>query len=301
MAAMDTYIMKLGQVESISDDTDGGRIKARIIDDGKIATSDIPYAFPLLPKVFHVKPKVGECVLVILNNPNNQYSDRFYIGPIISQYQYIEKDEYNYGRGTAGSLINGRSIAPLEQLSMYDATKGSFPNDEEVALVGRTQDDIILKNGEIDIRCGIRGEAVDNDNPNLKGYVMYNTVDPAYIQLKRENNLCPTRYGDKDRGTNSVANIVADKINLISYSDPNQFNLTNNEELITKDEQKRILDNMHPATYADELIELLNLMRNCILTHVHPFSGLESCKTDPIKQLADYDMNQIKSDFVRIS
>lgn len=28
------YIFKLGQVESISDESEGGRIKARIIDDG---------------------------------------------------------------------------------------------------------------------------------------------------------------------------------------------------------------------------------------------------------------------------
>lgn len=301
MSVDNSYIMKLGQVESIEDESEGGRIKARIIDDGKCSTTELPYSFPLLPKTFHVRPKVGECVLVIVNEVGNRYGDRFYIGPIVSQNQYLEKDEYNYGRGTAGSLIHGKSISPLEKLSMFDSTRGSFPKDDEVALLGRTSDDIILKNGEIDLRCGIRGKAVENDNPNLKGYVLYNDFDPAYIQLKREDNLCTQRYGEKDRGTNSVVNIVADKINLISYSDPNQFNLNDKEKLITKDELKRILDNMHPATYADELIKLLNIMRECILTHVHPYPGMSPCITNKEESLANYDMNKIKSDFVRIS
>ena len=293
--------MKMGQVESITDDSEGGRIKARTVDDGKVSIDEIPYAFPLLPKVFHVMPKVGECVLVIFNEQGNRLSDRFYIGPIISQNQYFEKDNYDYGRGTSTSLISGRSISPLTKLSMYDSTRGAFPSDEDVAMVGRESEDIILKQGEIDIRCGIRGEAINNDDPNLRGYVLYNSTDPAYIQLKRENNLSSVRYGANDRGTNSVVNVVADKINLLSYSDPNQFNLTDKDELITKEEQQKILDNAHPAVYGDELINLLNIMRSCIIQHVHPYPAISCCNTSDIQALSNYDMNQIKSNFVRIS
>lgn len=299
--ALTNYILKFGQVESITDESEGGRIKARIIDDGECATNDLPYAFPLLPKTFHITPKIGECVLVLLNEQGNKFGDRFYIGPVISQNQYFEIENYNYGRGTSGSLLKGQGIAPLQKLSMYDATRGAFPRDEDVALVGRRSEDVILKDGEIDIRCGIRGQAIESDNPNLKGYVLFNNNDPAYIQLKREDNLCTTKFGANDRGTNSVVNVVADKINLLSYSDANQFNLTDKDDLITKDEINRILNNAHPATYADELIEVLNIMRQCIIDHCHPYPGLSACNTSSIQALANYDMNKIKSNFVRIS
>lgn len=299
--ALTNYILKFGQVESITDESEGGRIKARIIDDGECATNELPYAFPLLPKTFHITPKIGECVLVLLNEQGNKFGDRFYIGPVISQNQYFEIENYNYGRGTSGSLLKGQGIAPLQKLSMYDATRGAFPSDEDVALVGRRSEDVILKDGEIDIRCGIRGQAIESDNPNLKGYVLFNNNDPAYIQLKREDNLCTTKFGANDRGTNSVVNVVADKINLLSYSDANQFNLTDKDDLITKDEINRILNNAHPATYADELIEVLNIMRQCIIDHCHPYPGLSACNTSSIQALANYDMNKIKSNFVRIS
>lgn len=299
--ALTNYILKFGQVESITDESEGGRIKARIIDDGECATNELPYAFPLLPKTFHITPKIGECVLVLLNEQGNKFGDRFYIGPVISQNQYFEIENYNYGRGTSGSLLKGQGIAPLQKLSMYDATRGAFPSDEDVALVGRRSEDVILKDGEIDIRCGIRGQAIESENPNLKGYVLFNNNDPAYIQLKREDNLCTTKFGANDRGTNSVVNVVADKINLLSYSDANQFNLTDKDDLITKDEINRILNNAHPATYADELIEVLNIMRQCIIDHCHPYPGLSACNTSSIQALSNYDMNKIKSNFVRIS
>ena len=299
----DKYAFKLAQVESIDDNSEGGRIKARTVDDGNDPTSSIPYAFPLMPKMFHVIPKVGECVLLMINEEGNKYSDRFYIGPIISQKQYFEKESYDYGRGSSSSLLKGGGTAPLQKLSMYDSTRGSYPNDEDISMIGRTSEDVILKKGEIDIRCGIRGKAVttDNNNNNLQGYVIFNETDPAYIQLKREDNLCTTKYGSSDRGTNSVVNVVADKINLISHSDPNRFDLTNKDELITKDSLQTILDNAHPAAYADEIIKVLNIMRNCIITHVHPYNSLPSCNTSNIQELANYDMNKIKSNFVRIS
>lgn len=213
----------------------------------------------------------------------------------------MENDQYNYGRGSSDSMSNGTSLAPLEKISMYAETEGSFPKKEDVAIVGRTSEDVILKDGEIDIRCGIRQKPTSNENPNIKGHVLYNNTDPSYIQLKYEPNLCGKKYGNNDKGTNSVVNIVSDKINLISYSDPNQFNLTDKEKLISKEELLRILDNMHPAAYADELITILKVIINAVYTHVHPYPGMSPCNTSEIQQMTNLDLNKVKSDFVRIS
>ena len=85
-----TFILKLGQVVDVNDETGGGRIKVKIAQD----KTNGEYAFPLLPKPIQVKPKVGEGVIVLSSELNNPDSNRFYIGPIISQPQYFEKDEY---------------------------------------------------------------------------------------------------------------------------------------------------------------------------------------------------------------
>ena len=61
--------VKFCKVISIDDDTDADRIKVRLApEDNSKTLSEIEYAFPLLPKMFHVKPKVGEAVLVLLAN-----------------------------------------------------------------------------------------------------------------------------------------------------------------------------------------------------------------------------------------
>ena len=57
------------QVVSVSDDTDSDLIKVKILPEDSAYGDDyskLPYAFPLLPKMLHVKPKVGEGVFVFL-------------------------------------------------------------------------------------------------------------------------------------------------------------------------------------------------------------------------------------------
>lgn len=297
---MQSLLMRMGQVESVIDDTDGLRIKARIIEDGLCNVEEIPYAFPLLPKTFQITPKNGECVLIFNIELNKTQSNRFYIGPILSQPQYYEKDPYDYGRGSSLSLLDNKGTAPLKAISLNPNTKGAFPNKEDVSLIGRQSEDIILKNGEIDLRCGIRQESIDSDN-SMKGFILYNNIDPSYVQLKYKPNLVTEKFGDKDDGTNSVANIVADKINLISHQDENQFNLTDKENLITDEELTKILKTLHPAVYGDELIKLLQIMIKAITTLTIPYPGLPPCKTDAIQLLEQYDLTKIKSQFVRLS
>ena len=70
------------RVESVFDESDGLRIKVRIptIDPNERADpylERVPYAFPLLPKHLHVNPRVGEMVLVFLQNPSAPKGGRF--------------------------------------------------------------------------------------------------------------------------------------------------------------------------------------------------------------------------------
>lgn len=294
---MNNIIIKKAQVESIIDDADGLRIKARTKQDELKEISELPYAFPLLPKTLQTVPKVGECVLVIFSQLDNNDSDRYYIGPIISQPQYNYYDSYAYGKGSAVSLLQGNSTRPLEKISNYDITTGAFPNTNDISLVGRKGEDIILKDNEVDIRCGIRTQATDGSNKNLLGDVIFNSQSPAYIQLKYGNSITSA----KGQEANSLINLVADKINLISHKDKNFFNLTDNKELIPSTDLDKIMSNLHQLPYGDILVDVLTKIINALANHVHPYPGLPPCKDQYIMSMLGCDLQSILSENVRIS
>ena len=292
---MGEFIVKMAQVESVIDDADGLRIKARLNQDGNVSVNDLPYSFPLLPKSFQTVPKVGEGVLIFLSELGNNNSNRYYIGPIVSQPQFNSYDPYMYGRGTAISLLQGASVSPLEKISNYDMTRGAYPNVNDVALVGRDTEDIILKEGEIDLRCGIRGEPANHES--LLGDVIFNTHSPAYIQLKFKRGMSISKGLEAD----SIINLVADKINLISHKDKNYFNLTDQDELIKNDDLESIMKSLHQLPYGDILIDVLSKMIDAIVNHVHPYPGMPPCLDQYIMTLNSVDLNKILSENVRIS
>lgn len=292
---MSQVVIKIGHVESIIDDADGLRIKARLAQDGKRPLTEIPYAFPLLPKTIQSVPKVGEGVMIFTSELGNIESNRYYLGPIISQPQYQTYDAYSYGRGHALSLLQGGVFEPLEKLSNYASTEGAFPETNDVALVGRKSEDVILKDGEVDIRCGIRQPSSNDES--LVGDVIFNKQNPAYIQLKFKRGIGNSRTQEAD----SVINVVADKINLISHQDINAFNLTDNKELIKTDELDSIMSQLHKLPYGDVLIDILFKFMRGILNHVHPYPGLPPCQDEYIQAISNIDFNKLLSDNVRIS
>lgn len=300
------YILKRGEVVSNYDSLDkngGGRIKVKLKEDGPKSIDEIPDSFPLLPKTINIVPKKGEAVLVVMETLSSGKSQRYYIGPIISQSQYFEKDLYLDGKGSAVSMLPANSLNPLTNISHFEGTKGAFPESKDVAVIGRKSEDVILKDGEIDIRCGIRKPPV-NVTKNFKGNVVLNNVDPAYIQLKYQSNL-NSKQGQE---ANSVINIIADKINLIGHNAHNTT-LGKSDKLptmstdnIADDEVIRnFMDKSHPAVFGDELVKILKIIKSAILFHKHPYPGLSSIKTDYINELISTSMDDILSNNVRLN
>lgn len=291
--------INIAKVESVYDDSDGLRIKARIIHDKK---KEVMYAFPLLPKTLQTIPKVGEAVLIIYSQNGNVNSQRFYIGPVISQPQFMEKAEYNLtGYSPATTTLNDSIFEPLPKISNFAVTDGAFPDKEDVALVGRHSEDIILKNNEINLRCGIRNKAVSNDDiaQGLYGDVIFNSNNPAYIQMKYR----------RQKGGESVINLVGDKINLISYQNNPDIqdkyvhgstdSKDENEHLIKESEMDEIIEKLHPLPYGDKLVTILEEIRRAIQTHIHPFPGLPPITTELSPMLTDY--KEILTPYVRVS
>lgn len=308
-------IVKMAQVESVNDDTGGLRIKVRTKND-----RESYWAFPLLPKQFQVVPKIGEGVLLFSESTNKDNGNRYYLGPIISQPQFNEKDIFDYGRGTAISLLQGKRIDSLPNIKTDARTNGSFPNVGEVAMVGRESEDMIMRKSpggsdELTIRCGIRKEdTLNSTNKGVTsniGKIIFNDVDPAYIQLKYKPNLSnyvanyDVSAGDRIRTqskTNSAVNIVADKINLIGVSD-NSLNATatDNENLIKDSDMEKMMSELHQLPKGDILVKCLKVMKDAILNHSHPWADMKPYKYADTLNLDNFDLNTILSDYVRIS
>ena len=308
---MSNFSINIGIVREVEntyskDGYDGLRIRAEL--EGKDRArdiNDIPWAFPLLPKVFQSIPKVGEGVFIFMEEDkggDKHSSQRYFLGPIISQPQYFT----DCSKEKSTSLFQIRQHKPIEKISNVDDTRGSFPKSEDVAVIGRGREDITLKydnttkTSEVDLRAGIRGEATNSSNPNMIGNIIFNDQDPAYIQLKYKQGLATHEKNQ----ANSIVNIVANRINIMSNKDNEiAHNLNDKNTLVAESKMDEIMDKLHPVPKGDKLVTLLKLIKGAIMHHVHPWAGMEQCGdwSGYIKELEGYDIDSILSDYVKIS
>lgn len=293
--------VKLVETKGSKDCLDGARIKAVIDGDNPRNITSVPWAVPLLPKVFQSIPKVGEAVIIITAQMGDKDSQRFYIGPIIPQPQYFEKSP----KKNATSMLQTAETTPLAAISNFAVTEGSFPSNDDIAVIGRGGEDIVLKynsstsDSEVDIRAGIRQRATSSSDDAIRDkLVVFNTETPTYIQLKNKNGIAPKH------DASSLVNIVGEKVNIMSTQDSDvSASITDNKELIKSSEADNIMDKLHQVPKGDTLIEFLEVLRQAVLLHVHPWLGMEQCGDHGgyINKLKDYDLQSLLSDHVRIS
>jgi hypothetical protein len=258
-----------GEVLSITDPTDGGRIKVRIKDlDNKTLNADeIPWSYPLMPKYFHIIPQVGEMVRIFIEDIKYPERNRFWLGGIISQPHKIKFDS----KFTALSTTNQGLVSPEKAPSTYPDAKGVFPLINDVALIGRVNTDVILRTNEVHIRAG------KHENDNI---LKLNTKNPAQVSLIFEQ-----QNDSGDYSSNST--IMADKIAIISHSGKPKFKSAN----LTKDDRERIFNEGHPMVRGDVLVEIIKIFRDAIISHIHGYSNLSAEKTEIIKSLENIDFS----------
>lgn len=284
------YIVRECKVISVDDNYMGGRIKVRLggLDANKL-DKDLPYCSPLLPRLLHVTPKVGEMVLVFLEKNGSPTTNRFYIGPVLSQPYFYKQDLYDT---TAFNMLLNRKTKPEQNPEMDPENNGTLPDKEDIAIIGRENTDVVLKPNELRLRCGYK----ENATGPIKKRLHFNKVDPAYIQLKykklKDNN---------NKEINSFVNIVADRINLLSRDSKNLFNLTDQEELIKDEEMLKILDNAHPLVYGDELISFLKKFINIFTRHTHPYPMIPPALAAPDTETLSTNLDAMLSQAVRIN
>ena len=275
----DIPVIRYCQVISVDDPTGADRIKVALMPednhkvgaDGKINIDDVDYCIPVLPGVFHVKPKVGEGCLVLTAIGNDGNSQRYYIGPVISQPHHMEFDPYFMG---ADSQFRGAWKKPDPNPKEKTNTKGVYPEDDDIAIEGRKLIGIQLTENDVRIKAGVK-QVNKEDNRDIT----FNSKNPAYIKLKYKDN-------EDSQGNNSVAAMVADQVLLLGHD--SRFvstGLTDNEDLITDKTLDEIYTKAQRLPYGDELISLLKLMVNAFLNHKHPYVGLPPVNSDAVINL----------------
>ena len=261
-----------GEVTSIDDPTEGGRIRVRIstLDSGIVNNNELPYCYPLLPKFFHAYPKVGEIVRIFIQDMKYPERSRFWLGSVISQPQKIEFDSIY----TALSTTNVGLIQPEKAPSTFPDAEGVYPTKEDIAIVGRVNTDIVLRENQLELRAGKH-----EDGKVLK----LNIKNPATVNLNFEGK--PNT--DNELYSNTV--IQSDKIALISHDGIPKFKAAKLES----EDRIRIFNEAHPMARGDVLIEALNIFRRAIINHIHGYSGVEADKNSIIKDLESLNFEEM--------
>jgi hypothetical protein len=267
-------LVQLGEVISVDDPNYLGRIKVRIKgstnrggDDG-VSDENLPWCFPLIPKLLSVQPKVKEAVYIFIFNFNKEHADRMYIGPIISQPQQLNFDPY-YISALRG--FSFRNVNPTTSVETIPELRGIFPDNEDVSIQGRFNTDITQKNNEVLLRAGKFEYSTPSSNNPFS--IKFNKETQGYIQIKNGVVIKKATKNEKAQ-TGTVINAVANKINLLTHKDGNpRFDLTNQDNLISDDVLEEILQEAHQLPFGDVLLEYLILLKEALLYHVHNGSG----------------------------
>ena len=260
-----------GEVMDISDETDGGRIRVRIPElDNKTANNELPWAYPLLPKFFHLYPQVGEMVRIFIEDTKFPERSRFWLGSIVSQPQKIGFDS----KFTALSTTNLGLTKPERAPSTYPDAEGVYPTKDDVGIVGKVNTDVLLKTNQVLLRAGKH----ENDN-----VLKLNTENPATIDMVFE----PLEGNNDEYYSNTI--IQADKMAIITHEGNPRFKAAR----LTAEDRLRIFEDGHPLARADVLIEALEVIRVALVNHIHGYSGVEADKDSVIKKLEELQFEQI--------
>jgi hypothetical protein len=149
-----------------------------------------------------------------------------------------------------------------------------------------------------------------NNITNIYDFSKFKYINDSIPQLKDFNINQSTEKVSKtetvkvtetifDDSKGSAINIVANKVNLISYGNKDGFKLLDPDVTITPEQQIKINTEGHPVPYGDKLNEFLNLMKSFVSNHVHAYSGLPPDPDPIVEQILNYDLETILNQNVR--
>jgi hypothetical protein len=231
----------------------------------------LPICIPLLPEYAHIRPQIGERVLVILENPNDLTSKRYWIGPLISQQVNLEGQSYssseemfNQNNFSQKNTASNPTTGSLNKAAIY------YPQPSETAFQGKQDADITFAPRYAITRVG----------RFKKGTTELNKDTPCYLEIKQVDsetkNPNSIKIFDKLASATSTfksysqANLHSTNINI--YSLEGKFKSAGADVEISErlKDFGDIANKLHPTVFGDELIKLLKLILTYLTTHIHP-------------------------------
>jgi hypothetical protein len=193
---------------------------------------------------------------------DDKHTNKFYIGPIISQLQKLPNDPYNF---SAFAGLENKFQGPDSNVNTIPELNGVFPETQDVIVQGRKNADILFKDSEILIRAGKYLKKIKDDNNPFD--FSFNNKTQAFIQLK--DNVKVDVDKDNTPIMGSIVNIVSNKINLLSYSKSQIFNIPVPDGMISNETMEQILEEAYRVPKGEILIEYLELAEAALLYHYH--------------------------------
>ncbi len=90
----------------------------------------------------------------------------------------------------------------------------------------------------------------------------------------------------------SLSATVADKIFLISHLN-NEFSLKKQPDLFTEQDFVTMSESGHPIPYGDRLVEFLEMMRQVMINHVHPYNAMKTVQEEMVLKMLNFDLNKL--------
>lgn len=272
--------------------------------------TEIPWATSFMPKQFQVMPKEGEMCMVLIFDSNEPQMNRAWMGPLMS-----DKSKINFESSESGGDLLNSNVIPKnsrtksknrtesgEDLSKKGGFTGGFPEKLDIAIMSRNNADIVMptfsdtgdnltKNGEVLIRAGKFNFV--NSTKNGKNLSL-NDVNPGYFRLK------------VTEGTTTHTSLYSDYIDLVSYKNsdgssgvPRVFNV--NPIVETDEEIINFHNSLSPLVRGDLLISFLELIRNYVKNHNHPYHQKPATNANSKEEIEKFDLNSIISPNIRIN
>jgi len=249
---------------------------------------ELPWCEPLLPKFINVVPKVGEMVKIITFDYRNKKIRRQYIGPVIGQQTPTDFTVSNYNDAKIRVENGAYTSSWTQNAEASDGNWKIYPSKEDVAVLGRKNTDLILKDASYYNEILFRSGKIDKINlgqcnkNNVSPFVL-NKKNPSYISINfTEANALNSENSPDLKKLNlqndrSHVNVVADKVNLISHEGSSRKGfvrtILKGEDVLTQIKVEN--EKLHPLPYGDVLWEFLNVLRPYVEGHIHKASRRE--------------------------
>jgi hypothetical protein len=255
----------VGKVINVDDEKNVGRIKVHI-DGIDVSGENLPWVYPLMSRIVHIMPQIGELVLIFFadikkEKENQKYQNRFWIGPIITNYENINYDSQDAlalivnGKVNTNLLTYTNLSDPLQVKSKNkkNTENGIFPVDNqtlpltsnlhEVSIIGRNNTDITQSDNKIKLRAGKHKKNKPKE---------INIQNPAYsiLELIDDN----TSYGLT----------AGDEIYLISHKGRFKF-----KKVLTQNDLNDLKQNTQSMLYGELTVQYLKTLTEVFLNHIH--------------------------------